>query len=102
MNSISSVIEQDLMVDPDGERLGIRLRVVDRDVDGHVAEIGAAIPLRDLAFLGHRAAEDIEPHVVAEADRLDDERVAFPVPDRVAVPPGLQIVVELRQRPAVQ
>src|SRR5436190_5560367 len=47
-------------------------------------------PLRQFGLASQWAALDVEPHVVAKPDGLDDQRVAFPVPDRVAVPPGLQ------------
>ena len=76
------------LVHPHGERLRVGLRIVDRDVDLQRAEVQPPEPLGDFAASVSGLPPDVEPAVVAEAGRLDDERVAFPLPDRVAVPPG--------------
>src|SRR5262252_3548979 len=90
------LIERKLVAHANGERLRVRFRVVDRYVDFEVTVVRSPPALGHLALRRHRAALDVEPHVVAEADSLDDERIAFPVTDGVAVPPRLKIVVELR------
>jgi hypothetical protein len=59
--------------------------------------MGPAEALGHPARARQRAALHVEPNIVAETDRLDDERVAFLPPDRVTVPPRLQ--VGLGQRP---
>src|SRR6266508_3393993 len=38
-----------------------------------------------------RMAALIEPELVVESDRVDDERVAFPPPDRMAEPRGIEV-----------
>ena len=70
----------------DGERPRVGLGIVDRQLDLEGAEVRAAELFRHLPGVAHRAAPRVDPQVVAEAPRLDDERVAVPVPDRVAVP----------------
>src|SRR5215470_20218398 len=83
------------------ERLRVCLRIVNRLFEFQHAELRPPEALGDRGRAGQRAAADIEPAVVHEAGRLDDERVAVPAAYRVAVVPGLDFI-SLRQLPAVQ
>src|SRR5215471_12503663 len=83
------LIERELVAHANREGLRVRLRVVDRHVDLEVTVVRSPPPLGHLALRRHRAALNVEPHIVAETDRLDDERIAFPVTDGVAIPPRL-------------
>ena len=76
----------------DGERLGVRLRIFDRDLDFQAAVIHAPETLGQFSSVGQRAAIDIEPHVVAETGSLHHQGVAVPLADRVTIPPRLRIV----------
>src|SRR4030095_15816030 len=75
-----------------GEGLRIGARIGDGGHDLELAELGARIPLDGLELLRVRMADEVEPEEIVEPDRLDDERVALPVTDRVAVPRGLLVV----------
>src|SRR5688572_12586152 len=83
------------------ERLRVSRWIINGYVDLQGTEIRPAEALGHLRATRHRAALHVEPDVVAEANRLDDELVAFPVSDGIAVPPGLQILVDDGQGPAV-
>src|SRR5215467_4515908 len=67
------------LAERDGERLRVDLRIVDRHLDVHRAEVLAVEFLRHLRGVAHRAAPGVGPQIVAEPSGLDDERVAFPV-----------------------
>ena len=45
-----------------------------------------------MQFFAVRVADEIEPELVVESDRIHDQRVAFEVPDRMAVPGWIEIV----------
>src|SRR5215471_10623471 len=77
---------------------GVSLGVVDGDLDVQVAVIGAAVTLDDLAGLGECAAFHVEPAEILEMRRFHDQRVAFPMADRISVPPWFGI---LWQGPAI-
>ena len=95
------LVDHDALGDADRERLGVGLRVVDRDRDVQLAEPRPREPLGDLALIGQRTPPHVEPAAVDEVVRLHHERVALPAADRVAVPPGLG-PADRRQGPAVQ
>src|SRR5262245_14886961 len=80
-------------------RFRVRLGIVDGDVDLQRAEVGPAESLGQLSSRRQRRAVDVEPYVIAEVRRLDDERVAVPAASRIAKPPRLRIVG--RRRAAV-
>ena len=83
-----------------GPRPGIGLGIVHGHFDIESPVVGPADALRHMRFVGHRAAVFIDPRVIQEAGRLHHQRVAFPPSNRVAVPPGLNIVF-IGQRTAV-
>ena len=53
--------------------------------------VGARVALDRMQFLGVRRPAEIEPELVVEADRVDDERVAFPMANRVSIPRRIEI-----------
>src|SRR5215467_2298785 len=67
----------------DAPRLRVRLRVVDRHLDVHVAEILADEALGHAQLVGVGLAGVVEPSFVVETDGLDDQRVAIPVSDGI-------------------
>src|SRR5215467_10453591 len=75
----------------DGPRFRVRLRVVDRHLDVHVAEIFPNEPLRDACFVRGRLAGIVDPALVVEAGRLDDQRISVPMADGIAEPRRLRI-----------
>ena len=87
------------MADRRGPRRRVGLRIVDGDGDVERAVVRAAEALGDLPGVGQRAAVGVQPHAVAEAARLHDQRVAVPLAHRIAVPRRHRI---RRQRPAVR
>src|SRR5262249_37717722 len=89
----------ELLREGDCEWLRVDLRIVDRDLNLERPEIRTSDLLRHLRDIAHRAAPRVNPQIVAEAPGLDDERVAFPMPDRIAVPRGVHV---LGERPAVE
>src|SRR5262245_35002519 len=73
-------------------RFRVRAGIVEREVVDERPEIGAREPLDGVELLRVRCPAAVEPELVVVADRVDDERVAFPTSDRVAVPARKQIV----------
>src|SRR5579871_5922098 len=69
-------------------RLGERDRIVERVCDLQVPQVRPAISFRQVQGFAVRLARAIQPAPVIETDGVDDERIALPVPDRVAVPSG--------------
>src|SRR5215831_893583 len=90
----------DLLIQADGERLGVGLGIVDSDVDSQRA---VAHPLKSFGerrLIRQRRSPDVQPAAVSEACRDDDQRIALPVTHTIAVPPRLYVVV-LRLRASV-
>src|SRR5262245_59561275 len=71
--------------------LGIRVPIVNRDLNIHVAEILPAEPLDDVQRFGCRLALLIQPELSIEALRVNNERVAVPGAGRIAEPRGRRI-----------
>src|SRR2546427_2912663 len=55
----------------DGEGPRVVLRIIESDLQIHMAEIAAAIALGDAHGFAARVAESVEPGPVVEADRVD-------------------------------
>src|SRR6185436_3629948 len=74
-----------------GHRPGTRvcLGIVNRQLDLQAAVIDAAESLGHPRRCGHRTAIPIEPGAVPKAIRANHQRVAFPHPNRVAIPRGV-------------
>ena len=65
-------VRDDLLLQADGPRPRIRLRMVHRDFDVQMAEIRAGDPLADLTRARQRTAAEAEPQVVAKTVGVDD------------------------------
>src|SRR5213592_4050070 len=63
---------------------GIRLRVVDRYSNLHMAEIFPVEPLRHVQCVGTRHTGAIDPILLVEPGRLDYKRISIPTTNRVA------------------
>src|SRR4029453_15735233 len=81
-----------------GERFRVPARIGDGHLVEELAELRTTITFDGVQLLGVRVAGKVEPELVVEADRVDDERVAFESSDRVAVPRRIGIC---RMRTAV-
>src|SRR5688500_14428929 len=75
-----------------GEWFRIRSRILDRGRDLELAEPRARVALDGSQLRRVWMAGEVEPEKLVEPDRLDHERVALPMPDRVAVPRHFEVV----------
>src|SRR5882672_7627719 len=74
-------------VERHGERLHVIDRIVDRHGVDHRVHAWPGPPLDGVKLFAMRRSLAIEPELVVEADRVDDERVlVLPPPDRMAEP----------------
>ena len=62
------------------------LRVVNGELQVHMAEIAASEPLHDMQGLAMRMAERIELASIVEPDGVHDQRLVLPLPDRISHP----------------
>src|SRR6266516_213694 len=92
-------VRQQTHVLREGPWPGIRVGVVDRDLNIHVAEILPAEPLDDVQRFGCRLALLIQPELSIETLRVDNERVAVPPARRIPQPCGRGIC---REFPAIE
>src|SRR5688572_3324557 len=83
-------VHLNLLIHPHSERLRVRLRVVDGDVDFETAETRSTVALGDHRLISQRTPSHIQPAIVAEVVGLRQQYVAFPAPDGVAIPPRLR------------
>src|SRR5688572_14945496 len=67
-------------------RFGVRLGIVERELDVHAAKIDAPDSLRDLHIVGVWIAAVIEPGAIGNAHGFDDKGVLFPASHRIAKP----------------
>src|SRR3970282_2405552 len=76
----------------DRERLRVRAGVDDRGhvLEGAVARARVAVHGPELARV--RVPQEVEPEQLVEADGIDDQRLAFPMPHRMPVPRGIRIL----------
>src|SRR5579871_1030600 len=79
-------------------RFGVSARVVNRDLNRDVAEVGTAEPLDNFEAIGVRVARVVKPGFGIDPDRIHHEGVPFPPPGRIAEPPRLRV---RRQRTAI-
>src|SRR5687767_11407334 len=79
-------VGDDLLAETDGPRPRVRLGVLHRHFDIEMTKVRTSDPLADLAGTRQRTAAEVEPQVVAKTDGVDDERIAFPSADGVALP----------------
>ena len=71
--------------------------IVDGHIDRQVSQIGAGVALDGMQLFRVRMAQIIEPEFVVVSDRIDHQRVSFPMADGMAVPGGIGIVGMLRR-----
>src|SRR5262245_65426071 len=86
-------VHLDLLIHSDGERLGIGLWIIDRNVDLEPAKTRPSIALANRCLIRQRAAAHIEPAVISEVVRLGDERVTVPMTNRISIPPRRRIAL---------
>src|SRR5215467_5091377 len=68
-----------------GPRLGVSLRIVNRRLDFERSKILAVKALGDVERLGSRVTlVRVEPGLIVESGRLNDQRVAIPAARRIA------------------
>src|SRR5262245_36251021 len=72
--------------------LGVGARIINGHVAANLREIGTRELLDGVELIGVRRSTAINPEALVVANRIDDERVAFPPADRVAVVGGLQVL----------
>src|SRR5580704_16871757 len=65
--------------------------VFDRNLGLEVAEVGPPVALDHMQLIGVRVRILIQPHLVGEIDAIDDERVAVPTSDGIAVPQEIRL-----------
>src|SRR5262249_30524558 len=70
----------------EGMRFGEGLGILQSDFHLKVPEIGSAVALDDMQFLGMRDALAVQPGFVVESDGIDDKRVTIPLGDGIAHP----------------
>src|SRR5215510_7726355 len=73
-------------------RLRVRAGIVKGEVVNERPEVGARESLDGVELLRVRCPAAVEPELVVVADRVDDQRVAFPTTDGVAIPAREQIL----------
>src|SRR6266516_650435 len=71
---------------------GIIARIVDGDFVDQGTEVFSSPALGGVQLLRVRVSAEIEPKFVVESDRIDYQRVAFPVSDGVPVPGRIDIL----------
>src|SRR5580698_9629238 len=72
----------------DGPWLGVSLRVVDGDLEVHMAEVFAVETLSDFQRVRHGVTVGVEPSSAVGSGGLDNQGVAIPVADRISLPSG--------------
>src|SRR5687768_17510540 len=68
-----------------GPRLRIRAGIVGRQLITHPGQVGSSDPFDRVQLFGMRRGAAIHPEALVEALGIDDQRVAFPPADRMAV-----------------
>src|SRR5207249_6583880 len=70
----------------------VRARIVDGEFDLHDVHFRAREPLDQMQFFSVRRALALHPELFVEADRVDDERVSFPMTHGMPVVTGREIL----------
>src|SRR5215471_6873777 len=77
------------MLDENCDWLRIGLRVVDRNLHIHVAEVAAPKLFREAQSFASRMPQCVQGCFVVEPDGFDDERIRHPPANRITEPAGL-------------
>jgi len=70
----------------EGPRLGKRLGIVDHVLDRQMSQVWAADALGHFHFIRMRDTGFVDPADIVLSNRLDHQRVTFPMPDGIAEP----------------
>ena len=70
--------------------MGVRLGIVNRDFERHVAKIDTMIALGKVQGIGGRVAVDIEPCLSVKAGGIDHQIIALPMANGIAGPGGIR------------
>src|SRR5437867_7394678 len=92
------LVQQDALLHGNGPWLRVRFLIVNGDFDFEVPEVWPAKSFGYFRSISQRIADDIEPTLVDETIRLDDERISVPFSYRVSIPPRFR--VGTRQAPS--
>ena len=76
----------------DLKRLGVCHRIDDLGFDVQAAQIGPGDAFDGVKLLGMRVPAEIEPEFIVVSDGVDDQCVAVPCSDRIAIPGGIRIL----------
>src|SRR5262245_51190086 len=85
------LVQQDALLHGNGPWLRVRFRIVDRNFDFEAPEVRPAESLCDFRSIRQRIADDIQPTLIDETTRLDDERISVPSSYRVSIPPRFDL-----------
>src|SRR2546425_4746984 len=88
-------IRQQLCVLADGPRLCIGLRIIDGDLDIHVAKIHAPKTLDDMQGIRGRLPRLIQPRLAVKALSIDYQSIAFPFTRRITQPTWSEVLSQL-------
>src|SRR4051794_21618271 len=81
--------------EPASPGLGIRFRVLNRDVDRQRITVDTPEAFHDVERIGVRMPESIETSLVVEVEGVHDQGVSLPLANRISQPCGSQILVML-------
>src|SRR6266542_4546486 len=87
--NLVSRIEIGVSFDHPGFRIGVW--ILDDDCNFEVTYIHAVHAFSDVELLRMRMAGGVEPRLVVEAHRVDDQRISLPMADRVSHPIRIRI-----------
>src|SRR5262249_55491890 len=92
-------VYDDALFQSDAPRLRVGLRVVDGHFYVEGSEIAPPYLLSNTRSGADHASAPVDPRVVEQSDRVDDEHLARPFRRRISLPRGVGI---FRQRPSVR
>src|SRR5580658_1346931 len=99
------LVDDEALIDSDGPRLRIRLGIFERQVDLQVVVCRTADLFRELRLLRIRTPIHVNPAVIRavfgapQVVCFDDQRIAVPMANRVAVPPRLRLALRRKFPP---
>src|SRR5579864_8737617 len=73
------------------ERLGVRSWVIDGSFPFQVPQVRPAIALDGMQLFGVRVPREVEPELIVESDRVNDQTVSLVLADRFAIPSWIRI-----------
>src|SRR5436853_1211172 len=73
-------------------RLGQNFRVFDRDLVGQVIHSGPRDPLHDVFLVAVEPARKVIPSPFVDSDGVNDECVAFPMRNALAIECGIRVL----------